>query len=44
VIDSDTIFTRPRQPLTLKDKIEQATIFRVRIEVIDVVPPIWRRS
>jgi Plasmid pRiA4b ORF-3-like protein len=29
-------------PLTLKDKIEPANIFRVRIEIIDVVPPIWR--
>jgi Plasmid pRiA4b ORF-3-like protein len=38
----DSMFTRTRQPLTLKDKIEPANIFRVRIEIIDVVPPIWR--
>ncbi len=42
MIDWDSISTRPRQPLTLKDKIDPATTFRVRIEVIDVVPPIWR--
>jgi hypothetical protein len=42
VIDWDDIFTRPRQPLTLKDEIEPPTTFRVRIEIVGVVPPIWR--
>jgi Plasmid pRiA4b ORF-3-like protein len=42
VIDWESIFDRPRQPLTLKDKIEPATTFLIRIEVMDVVPPIWR--
>ena len=42
MIDWDSVFTRPRQPLTLKDKIEPPTILRVRIQVVDVVPPIWR--
>ncbi len=42
MIDWDSILTGPRQPLTLKGKIDPATTFRVRIEVIDIVPPIWR--
>ena len=42
MIDWDDIFTRPRQPLTLKDEIEPPTTFRVRIEIVGVVPPIWR--
>lgn len=41
MIDWDSILTGPRQPLTLKGKIDPATTFRVRIEVIDIVPPIW---
>jgi hypothetical protein len=42
VVDWDSIFTRPRQPLMLKDRIEPACTFRLRIEIIGVVPPIWR--
>lgn len=42
MIEWDSIFARPRQPLTLKDKIEPATRFRVRIEIMDIAPPIWR--
>jgi hypothetical protein len=33
VVDWDSIFTRPRQPLMLKHRIEPACTFRVRIEV-----------
>jgi len=42
VVDWDSIFTRPRQPLMLKDTIEPACTLRVRVEVLGVVPPIWR--
>lgn len=42
MVDWDSIFTRPRQPLMLKDRIEPACTFRLRIEIIGVVPPIWR--
>lgn len=42
MIDWDSVFSRPRQPLTLKEKIEPPAVLRVRIQITDVVPPIWR--
>jgi Plasmid pRiA4b ORF-3-like protein len=42
VVDWHSIFNRPRQPLRLKEKIEPSVSFWVRVEVMGVIPPIWR--